>query len=128
VQAPVSYPSDPQLLGPDRILLADYAHPGHALIMTTRGRVLWRYGPSSGPGELDHPSLAFRIAPGLVAINDDYRDRVVVVDIHTNRIVWQYGHTGVPGSAPGFLSRPDGVDLAPPRSLLAGRTAKMPLR
>jgi hypothetical protein len=111
VQAPVSYPSDPQLLGPDRILLADYAHPGHALIMTTRGHVLWRYGPSSGPGELDHPSLAFRIAPGLVAINDDYRDRVVVVDIHTNRIVWQYGHTDRPGRGPGYLNTPDGLDL-----------------
>ena len=113
VQAPVSYPSDPQLLAPNRILLADYAHPGHALIMTTTGRVLWRYGPSSGPGELDHPSLAFRIAPGLVAINDDYRDRIVIVDIHTNRIIWQYGHTDHPGTAPGFLNTPDGMDLLP---------------
>jgi Kelch motif protein len=113
VQAPVSYPSDPQLLGPNRILLADYAHPGHALIMTASGRVLWRYGPASGPGELDHPSLAFRIAPGLIAINDDYRDRVVIVDIHTRRIVWQYGHTDRPGTAPGFLNTPDGLDLLP---------------
>jgi len=111
VQAPVSYPSDPQLLAPDRILLADYAHPGHALIMTHSGRVLWRYGPSSGPGELNHPSLAFRIAPGLVAINDDYRDRVVIVDIHTNRIVWQYGHADEPGRGPGYLNTPDGLDL-----------------
>ena len=56
VQAPVSYPSDPQLLGPNRILLADYANPGHAIIMTRTGHVLWRYGPASGPGKLDHPS------------------------------------------------------------------------
>ncbi len=111
VQAPVSYPSDPQLLDHGRILLADYARPGHALIMTTHGRVLWRYGPSSGPGELDHPSLAFRIAPGLIAINDDYRHRVVLVDVHTNRIVWQYGHTDRPGRGPGYLNTPDGLDL-----------------
>jgi hypothetical protein len=111
VQAPVSYPSDPQLLGPGRILLADYTHPGHALIMTSHGRVLWRYGPSSGPGELDHPSLAVRIGPGLIAINDDYRHRVVVVDIHTKRIVWQYGHTDRPGRGPGYLNTPDGLDL-----------------
>jgi hypothetical protein len=113
VQAPVSYPSDPQLIGPGKILLADYAHPGHALIMTRAGRVLWRYGPSSGPGELDHPSLAMRIAPGLVAINDDYRDRVVLVDVHTNRIVWQYGRTDQPGRAPGLLNTPDGLALLP---------------
>lgn len=111
VRAPVSYPSDPQLLAPRKILLADYAHPGHALIIDTAGRVLWRYGPSSGPGELDHPSLAFRIAPGLVAINDDYRDRVVIVSIRTHRIVWQYGHTDTPGTAPGYLKTPDGMDL-----------------
>jgi outer membrane protein assembly factor BamB len=113
VRAPVSYPSDPQLLGPNRILLADYARPGHALIMTSAGRVLWRYGPRSGPGELDHPSLAIRIAPGLVAINDDYRDRVVIVSIRTHRIVWQYGHTDVPGSRHGYLNTPDGMDLLP---------------
>jgi outer membrane protein assembly factor BamB len=113
VRAPVSYPSDPQLLQPGRILLADYANPGHVLIMTSRGKVLWRYGPSSGPGKLDHPSLATRLAPGLVAITDDYNDRVVVVNIHTNRIVWQYGHDGVPGTAPGYLSTPDGLDLLP---------------
>ena len=111
VQAPVSYPSDPQLLAPDRILLADYARPGHAIIMNRSGRVLWRYGPSSGAGELDHPSLATRIAPGLIAINDDFRDRVVIVSVRTHQIVWQYGHTDIPGRAPGYLNTPDGLDL-----------------
>lgn len=109
--APVSYPSDPQLIAPGRILLADYARPGAAIIMTTKGRVLWRYGPASGPGELDHPSLATRIAPGLIAINDDYRDRVVIVSVRTHRIVWQYGHTDRPGKANGYLNTPDGLDL-----------------
>jgi hypothetical protein len=111
VRAPVSYPSDPQPLGPNRILIADYARPGHAVIMTRTGRVLWRYGPSSGPGELDHPSLALRITPGLLAINDDFRHRVVLVSIRTRRIVWQYGHTDQPGRRPGYLNTPDGLDL-----------------
>jgi hypothetical protein len=111
VQAPVSYPSDPQLLAPNRILIADYARPGHALIMTRTGHVLWRYGPSSGPGELDHPSLATRIAPGLIAINDDYRHRVVLISMRTKRIVWQYGHTDAAGRRPGYLNTPDGLDL-----------------
>jgi len=116
VAAPVSYPSDPQLLAPNRILLADYAKPGHALIMTRTGRVLWRYGPASGPGALNHPSLAIRIAPGFVAINDDFRHRVVIVSMRTNRIVWQYGHTDVAGSGPGYLNTPDGMDLLPTRA------------
>lgn len=111
VAAPVSYPSDPQLLAPNRILLADYARPGQAVIMTRTGRVLWRYGPTSGSGELDHPSLATRIAPGLIAVTDDYRHRVVLVSMRTKQIVWQYGHTGVAGSAAGYLRTPDGLDL-----------------
>ena len=111
VAAPVSYPSDPQLLAPNRILLADYARPGHAIIMTRTGRVVWRYGPASGPGALDHPSLATRIGPGLIAINDDYRHRVVVISMRTKKIIWQYGHTDAPGTAAGYLHTPDGLDL-----------------
>ena len=73
--------------------------------------MLWRYGPSSGPGELDHPSLALPIGHGLIAINDDYRHRVVIVRIKNRRIVWQYGHTDVAGRGPGYLHTPDGLDL-----------------
>jgi hypothetical protein len=121
VQAPVRYPSDPQLLPGNHILVADYSRPGAAIIMTRTGRVLWRYGPASGPGELDHPSLATRIAPGLIAINDDYRDRVVIVSIRSHRIVWQYGHTDRPGTVVGYLSTPDGLDLLPTRAAQASR-------
>ena len=112
-RAPVSYPSDPQWLGGGKILVADYARPGHALILNSRGRVLWRYGPSSGPAMLDHPSLAIQLRPGLIAVNDDYRDRVVLISVARKRIVWQYGHTGVKGARAGFLNTPDGMDLLP---------------
>lgn len=111
VRAPVSYPSDPQLLAPNRILLADFTRPGQVVEMTRTGRVVWRYGPTTGPGELDHPSLATRIAPGLIAVNDDYRDRVVLISMRTHRIVWQYGRTDVKGTAGGYLNTPDGLDL-----------------
>jgi len=113
VQAPVSYPSDPQPLSGERILLADYARPGAVLVMNRRGRVLWRYGPSSGPGELDHPSLAMMLPNGNVAVNDDFRDRVVIIDPRTNAIVWQYGSTNSPGTGANRLKTPDGLDFVP---------------
>jgi hypothetical protein len=113
VRAPVSYPSDPQPLPGGRILLADYASPGHVLIIDHSGTVLWRYGPSEGYGRLDHPSLAIALPNGDVAVNDDYRDRVIVIDPRTNTIVWQYGHTDQPGTAVGYLSTPDGMDFVP---------------
>jgi hypothetical protein len=112
-QAPVGYPSDPQPLPGGRILLADYSSPGHVLIMSRHGRVLWRYGPARGRGMLDHPSLAMALPNGDIAVNDDFRDRVVVINPRTNRIVWQYGHTDTPGTAPGYLHIPDGMDFVP---------------
>jgi hypothetical protein len=114
-QAPVSYPSDPQPMPEGRVLLADYTRPGHALIVDHHGRVIWRYGPASGPGELDHPSLALPLGHGLIAINDDYRHRVVVISLRTRKIVWQYGVTDVKGTGPNRLNTPDGMDLLPTR-------------
>jgi hypothetical protein len=113
VHAPVAYPSDAQWLGHGKILLADYSSPGHVLEMTTSGKVLWKYGPPSGPGALNHPSLALMLPNGLIAVNDDFRDRVVLIDPAKDRIVWQYGHTDAPGTAAGSLHVPDGLDLLP---------------
>ena len=96
--------------------LAD-GQPGHVLIVDRHGRVLWRYGPSGGPGMLDHPSLAMQLPNGLIAVNDDYRDRVVLISRRAGRIVWQYGHTDVKGTGPGYLNTPDGMNLLPPSRL-----------
>jgi hypothetical protein len=117
VHTPAAYPSDAQLLPFGRILLADYSAPGRVFIIDRRGRILWRYGPSSGAGQLDHPSLAALLPGGLIAVSDDFHDRVVLVDPQTRRIVWQYGHTGVAGSAAGYLNTPDGLDFLPAQAI-----------
>ena len=112
-QAPVAYPSDPQPLSGGRILLADYASPGAAVIVNRHGEVLWRYRPTTGWGVLNHPSLAVMLPNGNIAINDDFNHRVVIVDPHTRRIVWFYGHRGVPGRGANELHTPDGMDFIP---------------
>ncbi len=111
-----TYPSDTNELRPGIFLSADYTDPGALEAFTAGGRLLWRYEPK-GRRALDRPSLALPLPNGDVLANDDGNDRVIVVDPHTDKIVWQYGHTHVPGSGEGFLSNPDGVDLAPPDSL-----------
>jgi hypothetical protein len=113
-----SYPSDTNEVSPGVLLSVDYATPGAIETFTTGGRLLWRYAPG-GSAALDHPSLALPLPNGDLLANDDRNHRVIVVDPRTNRVVWQYGHTGVPGSADGYLRNPDGVDLAPPYSLAA---------
>jgi Kelch motif/PQQ-like domain len=114
VQLPIEYPSDPQQLGPNRYLVADYTTPGGIYEFDRQGRILWSYHPSSGPGMLDHPSLAERLPSGLIAVNDDYRHRLAIIDPKTRRVVWQYGHTDEPGRAHDYLNTPDGFDLLAP--------------
>ena len=112
-----SYPSDTNQVRRGVLLSADYTDPGAIETFTPGGRLLWRYAPS-GSQALNQPSLALPLPNGDILANDDLNDRVIVVNPRTDRIVWQYGHTHIPGHQPGYLSRPDGVDLASPYSLI----------
>ena len=117
----VAYPSDTNEVYPGRYLTADYSQPGQVVEFDSSGRLLWRYGG------LNHPSLALPLPNGDILVNDDYNHRVIVIDPLTNRIVWQYGHTGIPGTVPGYLNDPDGVDLVPPDSMLITHAPTMGL-
>jgi hypothetical protein len=115
VQLPrVGYPSDPQQIGPDRYLVADYARPGGLYEFDRAGRILWSYHPAAGHRMLNHPSLAEVLPGGDIAANDDYRDRVVIINPSTKKIVWEYGHDDHGGTAAGYLATPDGFDLLLP--------------
>jgi hypothetical protein len=108
----VAYPSDTNEVYPGCFLTADYSSAGQVVEFNSQGRLLWRFGG------LNQPSLALPLPNGDVLVNDDFNHRVIVIDPTTQRIVWQYGHTGVSGAAPGYLNDPDGVDLVPPGSML----------
>lgn len=126
----VAYPSDSNQIGPNRYLTVDYSSPGQIVIFDRAGGTLWRYAPT-GTAALNHPSLALPLPNGDVLSTDDHNNRVIVVDPRSDRIVWQYGHTAVPGRVPGYLNNPDGLDLVPPHSLLisyARRTGKANFR
>lgn len=112
-----TYPSDTNEVQPGRFISVDYVKPGAIEIFDRRGKLIWRYAPT-GKQVLNQPSLAEALPNGDVIANDDKNHRVIIVDPHTNRIVWQYGHTGRAGSGANFLDTPDGLDLAPPHSLM----------
>ena len=114
VQLPITYPSDPQQLGPDRYLLADYATPGQILEFNRAGKILYRYAVASGPGMLDQPSLVERLPSGVFMVNDDYRHRMAAIDPQTKALVWEYGVPDHPGTIPGLLRIPDGFDILRP--------------
>ncbi len=113
LHVPVAYPSDAQLDPQGNVLVVDYSNPGAILRVAPNGRVLWRYAPASGAGHLNHPSLAIPLPDGMIAVNDDFRARVIVIDPRTKRIVWQYGHTNAAGRSAGHLFEPDGIDVIP---------------
>ena len=114
VHLPIAYPSDPQQIGPDLYLIADYSTPGQVLEFTRTGQIIYRYDVATGPGMLDHPSLAELLPSGVVMANDDYRNRMVAFDPKTGALVWQYGVNDQAGTAPGMLNTPDGFDLLLP--------------
>jgi outer membrane protein assembly factor BamB len=123
----VYYPSDSNEVRPGLYVTVGWQSPGILETFDRRGHVHWLYHPRPGAAQLDHPSLALPLPNGDFLVNDDFNDRVIVIDPRTNRVVWQYGHTGVAGSAPGYLSRPDGVDLVPPAALLTRIHARIRL-
>ncbi len=113
IRTPTTYPSDAQLLPNGNILVAGFNTPGRVDELTPTGHVVWTYAPPSGPGELDRPSLAVRWPNGMIAVTDDWHHRIVVIDPRTKHIVWSYGQDGSPGTAIGYLNKPDGLDLLP---------------
>jgi hypothetical protein len=112
IRTPTTYPSDAQLLPDGNVLVAGFNNPGRVDEITPQGKIVWTYAPT-GYWALDDPSLAVRWPNGMIAMTDDWHHRIVVIDPKTKRVVWSYGHLGRPGIAPGFLNKPDGLDLLP---------------
>lgn len=108
----VSYPSDAYPTHDGKVIVADFAKPGGVVIFDpATGKVVWEYRVKSGEAMLDHPSLALELPTGDIILNDDHRNRVLVIDRQTKKITWQYGTTDQAGHAPGLLFYPDGLDI-----------------
>jgi len=86
---------------PGDLLIADRDN-NRVLLVSPRKRILWRSRPLRGPDD------AF-FTPGYRSIitNEEFNDTLTEVSLRTNRVLWRYGHSGVPGSSPGYLNTPD---------------------
>jgi hypothetical protein len=110
----IGYPSDPQQIGPDLYLCADYEHPGGIIEFNRAGQILYQYRAPSGVNELNQPSLVELLPSGVFMINDDYRNRMAAIDPTTQALVWNYGVPDASGTAAGHLNIPDGFDILNP--------------
>jgi hypothetical protein len=101
----IGYPSDPQQLGPNLYMWADYSNPG-AIEFNRSGQILYEYRAPAGINRLNQPSLAELLPSGVFMVNDDYRDRMAAIDPTTQALVWDYGVLDVPGTGTGHAVDP----------------------
>ncbi len=83
------------------------------IIVNPDGHIVWQYGPA----ELNTPVAAVFLSgfpgyPGFhVMITDQANERVIVVDLFSKKVVWQYGMTGVAGAGADQLNNPNSAEL-----------------
>ena len=112
-------PSDPPLLGCSTP--ATGCADNRVLIVDKSAHIIWQYGQAGVTGadrdQLNTPVQAAFLSgfpghPGFhVIIADQGNARVIVVDLFTKDIVWQYGMTGVTGSADNQLNNPNSAEV-----------------
>ena len=104
--SPTSTPAGPF---PGGLLIADRGND-RLIVVDNGGHIVWRF-PIAGSlprGQSFSADDAF-IAPDgrTITANDEDLEVVLRIDIATRRVIWEYGHYGVAGSAPGYLNTPD---------------------
>jgi hypothetical protein len=91
-------------------------------LVNQQGNIVWQYGQDggvsgSGPNQLNTPVQAAFLSsfpghPGFaVIITDQSNERIIVVDLFTKGIIWQYGKTGVTGSGTNELNNPNSAEV-----------------
>jgi outer membrane protein assembly factor BamB len=94
---------------PNGVLIADRGN-GRLIVLDAAGRIVWTF-PTAG--SFPHPTPfnaddAFFSPDGKsITANDEGRHVIYRIDIATRKVVWEYGHLGQVGSAPGYLNTPD---------------------
>jgi hypothetical protein len=85
------------------------------LLVDRSGGIVWQYGQfgvtGAGPNELSSPVQNTYLPNGDVLITDQGNQRVIEVERQSNKIVWQYGTTGVADIGFNLLNNPNSAEL-----------------
>ena len=86
---------------PGYLLVAD-RNNNRVILLAPDRRIVWQRT------RFRQPDDAF-FTPGYrgVITNEEFADTLTQVSLRTKRVVWRYGHAGIPGRAAGYLDAPD---------------------
>lgn len=97
-----------------RLLIADRGN-NRLLLVTRRKRVLWRYPSTPGHaprGGFYFPDDSFFVDRGKrIVVNQEGNETIVEVGFPSGRVLWSFGHAGIPGTRSGYLHEPDDAYL-----------------
>jgi hypothetical protein len=95
---------------PGDLLIADRGN-GRLLIVTPDKQIIWSLTLDRHAGWTRAPLAAddafFTSDGSQISINAEDQHIVARIDVATRRILWSYGHDGVPGRSNGYLNTPD---------------------
>lgn len=101
--------SNPAL--PGDVLIAD-SHNNRILLVTPGKRIVWQFPPAGQASPLsDDDDVFFGPHWDEIITNQEGHDVISILNFKTERVVWNYGHGGRPGTAPGYLHTPDDAFL-----------------
>ncbi len=115
-------PDDVQVYAPNRLLVNEEDYSKVIEINTQTKSIVWQYGHLGVPGAQTgylgkYVDDSFRLPNGNTVITDDANMRVIAVN-KAGKVVWQYGHTGLPGTQAGYLDAPNDAMPLPNNSIL----------
>lgn len=97
---------DTSALGGYNVLIADRGN-NRLIEVTPDKKIVWEYDfdlPRKGLGADDS---FFTDGGKSIIVNLEEYHVIEVIDYQTKKVVWSYGHSGVPGKADGYLNTPD---------------------
>ena len=99
--SPLGLPRVHSRVVPGYVLIAD-RNNNRVLLVSPSKKVVWQDATLRGPDD------AF-FTPGYrsVITNEEFNDTLVELSLKAHARLWQYGHSGVAGSSPGYLNTPD---------------------
>lgn len=102
---------------PGNLMIADRGND-RVIIVTPQKKTIWSksfasLGGSGGINALGPDDAFFTPDRKHIIVNEEDDHAIALIDIATKKIVWNYGHPGVPGSLPGYLNTPDDAYVLP---------------